>query len=83
MMKNKLFSVMVGAASLALFAVVPVAASPEVPNPPANENGSNNGAGIGCDMGKFHSELARDGNIGKNKSHYPGQHKGASVCKAG
>ena len=57
----------------------PAAADPEIPNPPANPQGV--AAGIGCDMGKFHSEAAKAGGIGKNRGHYPGQHKGASVCK--
>lgn len=66
MMKSRLISLLVGATSLTLFAIAPASADPEVPNPPASQQGQDNGAGIGCDMGKFHSELAKEGGVGKN-----------------
>ena len=80
-MRRKIVGAVIGVLSVALFVAGPVGADPEVPLPPANEKAYENGAGIGCDMGKFHSELAQEGKIGKNKGHYPGQHKGASACK--
>lgn len=80
-MKKKLAITAFSASALIFGIAGPVAAGPEVPNPPANANGVENGAGIGCDMGKFHSEAAKEGGIGKNNGHYPGQHQGASVCK--
>jgi len=61
---------------LSLFAMaVPASAGPE---PTGNPQGV--AAGNGCDMGPFHSDLAKQGEIGRNASHYPGQHKGASTC---
>lgn len=80
-MKPKIVGAFASVCAVAMFTAAPALASPEVPNPPANQNGIDNGAGIGCDMGKFHSELAKEGRIGKNKGHYPGQHAGASGCK--
>ncbi len=80
-MKRKLSVALLGISSLTFGFVGPVSAGPEVPMPPASAQGEANGAGIGCDMGKFHSETARDGGIGKNRGHYPGQHRGAWICK--
>ncbi len=81
-MKRLLAVAAVVAASFGLMGMVPAAAGPTVPEAP-NATAAENGAGLDCDMGPFHSELAKDGNIGKNRGHYPGQHKGASVCKFG
>ncbi len=79
--RNKVAVACLAASSLTFGFAGSVSAAPAVPQPPANANGVENGAGIGCDMGKFHSETARAGGIGKNRGHYPGQHKGAAICK--
>lgn len=81
-MKRVLVAAAISVASIGAIGITSASATPEVPMPPANEKAYENGAGIGCDMGLFHSELAKDGMIGKERGHYPGQHEGASVCKA-
>ena len=81
LMKQKLSVALLGITALTFGFVGPVSAAPEIPNPPASAQGIENGVGIGCDMGQFHSVTAQAGKIGKNKGHYPGQHRGASVCK--
>lgn len=81
-MKRLIACAAVAAGSLGLLGVVPAAATPTIPEAP-NAKAAEKGAGLDCDMGLFHSELAKEGKIGKNRGHYPGQHKGASVCKFG
>lgn len=74
-MRKKFVAVLIAAASMMIVTAPAASAGPE---PTGNPQGE--AKGNGCDMGPFHSNLAKQGEIGKNKTHYPGQHKGASTC---